>query len=311
MGDRADEAAIGHGLTAKRLRRLVERCRVTDGDGFRLRDHDPADTGGLDLGKADGTELLGEGTRRLADLQERLWARREWAVLCVIQATDTGGKDGTIRHVMSGVNPQGVEVVPFAAPGPEEYAHDFLWRIHRAVPARGRIGIFNRSHYEEVLVPRVHPDVLARQHLPAAVRGRHFWRDRLRDIAAFERYLANQGIAVVKLFLNVSREEQRQRLLARLEEPDKLWKFDPADLAERQHWDEYRHAYERAIAATAAPHAPWYVVPADRKWLAHLVAAEILIEVLEGLDLSTPAPSPEVADAAAAMQRQLESEREA
>ena len=206
------------------------------------------------------------------------------------------------------MNPQGVDVTSFKAPGPEELAHDFLWRIHRALPARGRIGILNRSHYEEVLVVRVHPELLARQHVPDAVGGKRFWRHRLEDIAAFERYLARQGTLILKFFLHLSKEEQRRRLLARLEEPGKLWKFDPGDLAERARWDEYMDAFEAAIAATAATHAPWFVVPADHKWFARLVVVEALREALSGLDLRLPAPDAAHAAALEQARRDLEAE---
>ena len=189
----------------------------------------------------------------------------KWSLLCVFQAMDAAGKDGTIKHVMSGVNPQGVQVTSFKQPGPEELAHDFLWRVMREAPERGRIGIFNRSHYEEVLVVRVHPDLLARQHLPELLTKK-MWDHRLEDIAAFERYLARQGTVILKFFLNVSKEEQKRRFLERMDHPNKNWKFSASDMAERAHWDDYMAAYQAAIAATAAPHAPWFVVPADHKW---------------------------------------------
>jgi len=235
---------------------LLQRYRVADGGQFRLKDHDPADTGGLELDSDAARDLLVRDVARLADLQAKLYAQNSWSLLCVFQAMDAAGKDGTIKHVMSGVNPQGVQVSAFKAPGPEELAHDFLWRVVRELPERGRIGVFNRSHYEEVLVVRVHPELLQRQRLPDAVPGKHFWRDRLTDIAAFERYLARQGTVVQKFFLHVSKDEQRRRLLARLDEPDKNWKFSADDLKERARWDDYMDAYQRAIAATATPHAP-------------------------------------------------------
>ena len=287
---------------------LLKRYRVADGDAFRLNDHDPADTGGLELDPDAARDLLARDVARLADLQAKLYAQNSWSLLCVFQAMDAAGKDGTIKHVMSGVNPQGVQVSAFKAPGPEALAHDFLWRVVRELPERGRIGIFNRSHYEEVLVVRVHPELLQRQRLPDAVQGKHFWRDRLTDIAAFERYLTRQGTVVQKFFLHVSREEQRRRLLARLDEPDKNWKFSADDLRERARWDEYMDAYERAIAATAAPHAPWYVVPADHKWFAHLVVVAAMIEALHGLDLHFPELTEAQRAALQEVRQQLETE---
>ena len=229
---------------------------------------------------------------RLSALQAQLYAADRWALLAVFQAMDAGGKDGTIRHVMSGVNPQGVRVTSFKQPGPEELAHDFLWRVHREVPRRGQIGIFNRSHYEEVLAVRVHPELLQHQRLPGHPEDGHkagkFWRHRLRDIAHFETFLSHQGVMPVKFFLHVSREEQRRRLLSRLEEPGKLWKFSRADLAERALWDRYQESYEEAIRHTASRRAPWYVVPADSKWFAHLLVVEAMIAALEAMDLEAP-----------------------
>ncbi|MBV9756117.1 MAG: polyphosphate kinase 2 family protein [Alphaproteobacteria bacterium] len=269
---------------------LPQRYRVTDGAKFRLKDHDPADTGGLELDADAAKARLLQDVQKLAELQDRLYAQDRWALLAIFQAMDAAGKDGTIKHVMSGVNPQGVRVASFKQPGPEELAHDFLWRVMRELPERGRIGVFNRSHYEEVLVVRVHPELLERQRLPEQlVAGKkHFWRDRLRDIAAFEQYLANQGFVVLKFFLHVSKEEQKRRFLARLDDPDKNWKFSASDIAERARWDDYAEAYERAIGATAAPHAPWFVVPADHKWFAHLVVVAAMIAALQDLDLHWP-----------------------
>lgn len=275
-------------MKAKQVARRLARYRVTKGDGFRLRDCD-TDPGG-DVPRETGQRMLAEGVARLAELQAALYARREWSLLCVIQAMDTGGKDGTIKHVTSGVNPQGVRVVPFKAPSPEELDHDFLWRVHHQAPRRGEIGIFNRSHYEEVVMPRLHTEILEKQRLPRAVLGKGIWKQRLQDIAAFERYLAHQGTAVIKFFLHISREEQKRRLLSRLDHPGKRWKFDPRDVAERALWDGYMGAYGDAIAATAAPHAPWYVVPADQKWYARWVVVEAITATLGGLDLSLPEP---------------------
>ena len=283
----ADEAKT-LGLPAKQVRKLLDRYRVESGKQFHLKDHDPGDTAGHLLEKGQADALLAASVRRLSALQERLYAQGTWALLCVFQAMDAAGKDGTIKHVLTGVNPQGVQVTSFKVPGPEELAHGFLWRSVRALPERGRIGIFNRSHYEEVLVVRVHPDLLDRQRLPRGLVGKDIWDERLEAIAAFERYLARQGTAVVKFFLHLSKAEQRQRFLARLETPEKNWKFSAADLAERAHWDKYQAAYDAAIAATAAPHAPWFVVPADHKWFAHLVVVTALIETPEKLDLAFP-----------------------
>ena len=295
-------------MASRHLRRLVNRYRIDAGKGFRLKDHDPADTGGGLIDHAESEALLADGVRRLAALQELLYPQDQWAVLCAFQAMDAAGKDGTIKHVMSGVNPQGVEVTSFKQPGPEELAHDFLWRISRRLPQRGQIGVFNRSHYEDVLVVRVHPELLARQHLPPQLDGKKIWKHRLEDIANFERYLTRQGFVVLKFFLHLSRAEQKRRFLARLETPDKNWKFSAADIAEREHWDDYMAAYQAAIAATAAPHAPWFVVPADHKWFARLVVVEALVVALEDLDLKPPEVS---ADARARLEearRKLEAE---
>lgn len=297
-------------LSHKDRARLLDRYRVTDGDKFRLKDHDPADTGGHALHHTDGEALLAAGVRRLSELQTMLYAQESWALLCVLQGMDAAGKDGAIKHVMSGVNPQGVQVTSFKQPGPEELAHDFLWRVMRQTPMRGRIGMFNRSHYEDVLVVRVHPELLERQRIPAALIGKKIWDHRLRDIAAFETYLARQGIVPRKFFLHLSKAEQRRRFLARLDRPDKNWKFSAADIAERAHWDAYQAAYEEAIAATAAPHAPWFVVPADHKWVARLVVVEAMIEALEALDLHAPAVPPEQAPMLAEARRRLEAEPE-
>jgi PPK2 family polyphosphate:nucleotide phosphotransferase len=268
--------------------RLLARYRVTDGAKFRLKDHAADDIPSGPVDKDDAERLLAAGVQRLSELQELLYARHSWSLLAVFQAMDAAGKDGTIKHVMSGVNPQGVHVTAFKAPGPEELDHGFLWRVGRALPERGRIGIFNRSHYEEVLVVRVHPGLLAGQNLPDAHAGRKFWKHRLEDIAAFERYLARQGMVILKFFLHVSPEEQKRRLLERLDTPGKNWKFNPGDIAERAHWDAYMAAYEAAIQGTATKHAPWFVVPADRKWFARLVVVAAMIDALERLDMKPP-----------------------
>jgi PPK2 family polyphosphate:nucleotide phosphotransferase len=285
----------------KHISASLDRYRITDGAAFKLKHYDPADQGGMDIDKADADALLAEGVARLSELQTRLYAQDRWALLAAFQAMDAAGKDGTIKHVMTGINPQGVQVVSFKQPGPDALDHDFLWRIHEAVPPRGRIGIFNRSQYEEVLVCRVHPELLDKQMLPDAVRGRKFWKHRLEDIAAFERYLARQGVAQVKFFLHLSKDEQKRRFLARIDTPDKNWKFSAGDLKERAFWDEYQDTYEETIAATASVHAPWYVVPADHKWFTHLIVVNALIEALEALDLKAPeAPPAQVAELQAA-----------
>ena len=252
--------------------------------------------------------MVAQDVHRLATLQDKLYAQNEWSLLCVLQAMDAAGKDGTIKHVMSGVNPQGVQVTSFKAPGPEELAHDFLWRANRAVPQRGHIGVFNRSHYEEVLVVRVHPELLEREHLPTELLGKRLWDQRLEAIATFERYLTRQGTVVLKFFLNLSKHEQRRRFLERLEEPDKYWKFSASDLAERAYWDDYQRAYQEAIAATAAAHAPWFVVPADNKWFTRLIVVAAMIEALEALDLNLPAPTPEQQAALDMARQKLESD---
>jgi PPK2 family polyphosphate:nucleotide phosphotransferase len=275
--------------TARELSRFLDPYRITSGKDFRLKDHDPGDTGGLGSeDKPEARRILASGVERMASLQERLYASDQWGMLLVFQAMDAAGKDGTIKHVLSGVNPQGCQVHAFKQPSPEELDHDFLWRTQRAAPERGRIGIFNRSYYEEVLVVRVHPEILAGQHLPARFVGKKVWDQRLEDIAGYERYLARNGFAILKFFLNVSKKEQKRRFLERLDEPEKHWKFSTSDVRERAHWKGYMQAYEEAIRATAAEHAPWFVVPADEKWFTRLVVAAAIVETLEGLDLAFP-----------------------
>jgi PPK2 family polyphosphate:nucleotide phosphotransferase len=268
--------------------KLIKQFRIDDPDDFKLARFDPADTAGLDLDKDDANAMLAQDVERLAKLQERLYADHRWALLVVLQAMDTAGKDGVIKHVMSGVNPQGCDVHSFKAPSAEELDHDFLWRTTVRLPRRGHIGMFNRSHYEEVLAVRVHPELLERQKLPPQVVGKNIWKERFKDIRAFERHLARSGIAVIKFFLHISKEEQRQRLLARVDEPAKRWKFSMGDIAERELWPKYMDAYEDMIRATSREEAPWYVVPADRKWFARLVVAAAMIETLEKLDLDYP-----------------------
>jgi PPK2 family polyphosphate:nucleotide phosphotransferase len=276
-------------LETKRARKILARYRVVDGKAFRLKDHDPADTAGLALEKEEARALLAQGTEALAERQSMLYAQDRWAVLCIFQAMDAAGKDGAIEHVFRGVNPQGVHVASFKAPSALELDHDFLWRHAAALPARGVIGIHNRSWYEEVLAVRVHPEILeTRQKLPPQLVTKRVWDERLEDIAAFERYLSRQGVLVLKFFLHLSREEQRRRFLKRIEEPEKNWKFSAEDVAERRLWPEYQDAYERAIRATAAPHAPWYVVPADHKWFTRLVVSAALAQALEELGLHYP-----------------------
>lgn len=268
---------------------ILSGYRIEKGKGFRLKKHDPGDTAGLKLSKAQATALLQHGVERLAAQQDMLYAQDRWAVLCVFQAMDAAGKDGTIKHVFSGVNPQGCHVAAFKQPTSTELDHDFLWRHVLELPSRGQIGIHNRSWYEEVLVARVHPDILAHQKLPPRAVTKHIWDERLEDIAGFERYLARQGVVVLKFFLNVSREEQKKRFLERLDEPEKNWKFSAADVTERQHWNAYMEAYQQAIAATATPASPWYVVPADKKWFTRLVVVAAIHRALKGLDLRYPA----------------------
>jgi len=272
----------------KRTGKVLDRYRVTSGKGFRLKDFGPEDTAGLDLEKDHAADLLQKGVDRLAELQDMLYAQDRWSVLCIFQAMDAAGKDGAIKHVFSGVNPQGCQVHSFKAPTSLDLDHDFLWRHSTALPERGRIGIHNRSWYEEVLVARVHPHILAHQKMPPRLIGKRIWDERLEDIAAYERYLSRQGTVVLKFFLNVSQAEQKRRFLARIEEPEKNWKFSASDVAERAHWSAYMTAYEAAIRGTAAPHAPWFVVPADTKWFTRLVVVAAIIEALEGLDLHYP-----------------------
>ena len=264
-----------------------DRFRVRPDKKFRLEDHDPRFTGRFES-KEDGKRHLQEGLEKLHDLQEKLYAQGTWALLLIFQAMDAAGKDSVIEHVMSGVNPQGCQVYSFKQPSSEELDHDFLWRTTRCLPERGRIGVFNRSYYEEVLVVRVHPPILAKQKLPATLVTDRIWKERYEDIGAFERYLSRNGTAIRKFFLNVSKDEQRQRFLARLDQPEKNWKFAAADVQERQHWDEYMKAYEKMIEATTSEEAPWFVIPADHKWFTRLAVADVIVETLEGLDLHFP-----------------------
>ena len=262
--------------------------RVDNGHKFRLKDFDPADSSGLKSKKLAEKELP-RGIERLSDLQDKLYAQDRWAILLIFQAMDAAGKDGVIKHVMSGVNPQGCEVFSFKQPSAEELNHDFMWRTSKCVPLHGRIGIFNRSYYEEVLVVRVHKELLERERIPPSLVTRNIWNERFADINAYEHYLSRNGVVIRKFFLNLSKEEQKKRFLSRLEEPVKNWKFSASDVTERERWHEYMAAYEEMIQRTATPHAPWYVVPADKKWYTRLMVADAIISALEDLNLHYPA----------------------
>jgi PPK2 family polyphosphate:nucleotide phosphotransferase len=269
--------------------KALDRYRIAKGRKFRLKDVDPDDTYGLEGElKENSKALLQQGVRALAEMQDKLYAQDRWSLLLVFQAMDAAGKDGTIKHVMSGVNPQGCEVASFKSPSSEELDHDFLWRCMPWLPNRGHIGIFNRSYYEEVLVVRVHPEFLAGQKLPPELVTKHIWQERYEDINNFERYLARNGTVIRKFFLHVSKKEQKKRFMERLDQPEKNWKFSSADVRERAHWDKYMNAYEDMIRATATPHAPWYVVPADNKWFTRLVVAAAVVDAMEGLNLHYP-----------------------
>lgn len=273
----------------KHARKLASAYRVTDGKNFRLKDFDPGDTLGIKSeAKPEAAEALRRGVEEISRLQEMLYAQDSWGVLLIFQAMDAAGKDGTIKHVLSGVNPQGCDVHAFKAPSSEELDHDFLWRCSRRLPERGRLGIFNRSYYEETLVVRVHPELLAKQKLPDRLVGKHLWQHRFEDIRHFEGYLARNGIVVRKFFLHLSKKEQKRRFLERLEDPEKHWKFSSADARERDAWDDYMEAYQDTIRHTATGVAPWYVVPADNKWFSRLVVSSVLIETLSSLDLRFP-----------------------
>jgi PPK2 family polyphosphate:nucleotide phosphotransferase len=290
------------------IQKYIDPFRITKGKGFRLKNFDPGDTCGLQLGKGEAAELLARGTEWLADEQDMLYAQDCWSLLLVFQAMDAAGKDGTIKHVMSGVNPQGCQVFSFKQPSREDLDHDFMWRYVKCLPERGRIGIFNRSYYEEVLVVRVHEEILKRQRLPPQSVSKRIWDERLADIAHFENYLSRQGTIILKFFLHVSRAEQKKRFMQRLERPQKHWKFSSADIRERGFWDDYMYAFEEAIRATATQHAPWFVVPADNKWFTRLVVAAAIVEAVEKLELSYPvidaAKKKELAAARAALARE-------
>jgi PPK2 family polyphosphate:nucleotide phosphotransferase len=269
-----------------KLHKITKRYRVDNPKKFKLDHCHPADTGDLALDKDSAKPLLEEGIKRLTELQERLYAQDLWAVLIIFQGMDAAGKDSVIKHVMSGINPQGCEVHSFKQPTQEEIDHDFLWRASARLPARGRIGIFNRSYYEEVLVTRVHPKLLEHERLPRIEK--HVWKHRMQDICAFERHLISNGVLVLKFHLRISKEEQRRRFLARLDDPSKHWKFSMNDVTERKRWDRYMAAYEEMIRATSINDAPWYVIPSDNKWFTWLIVAEVVAEALDGLDLKFP-----------------------
>ena len=271
--------------------KLAKAYRVDDGKRFRMKSFDPDDTGRWES-KEHADQILQESTLRLADLQDKLYAQNRWSVLLIFQAMDAAGKDGIIKHVMSGVNPQGCQVYSFKQPSPRELEHDFLWRTTCQLPERGHIGIFNRSYYEEVLVVRVHPEILQGQKLPPSLVTKNIWDERFEDIRHFERHMARNGTVIRKFFLHVSRKEQKKRFLARLDEPEKNWKFSVGDVREREHWDAYQKAYEKMIQNTASDHAPWYVVPADNKWYTRLVVSSVIVETLDKLDVAYPKISP-------------------
>lgn len=285
-------------MSSKKISKLARAFsrpyRVDDGDRFRLKDFDPRDTGSLKKeDKPKAQEALHAGIEALAEMQDKLYAQDRWSILLIFQAMDAAGKDGAIKHVMSGLNPQGCQVASFKTPSSEELDHDYLWRCQKHLPERGRIGIFNRSYYEETLVVRVHPELLAKQKLPVELVGKDIWKERFQDIRSFERYLARNGTVVRKFFLNVSREEQKKRFLERIENPEKNWKFSAADAQERGYWKDYMAAYEDMIRHTATKESPWYVVPADNKWFTRIVVAAAVLDAMASLDLAYP----EVSDA--------------
>jgi PPK2 family polyphosphate:nucleotide phosphotransferase len=290
------------------LGKLGKAYRVTDGRSFHLKDVSPGDTLGMKIDAREAKAGLKKGVERLSELQEMLYAQDRWAVLVVFQAMDAAGKDSAIKHVMSGVNPQGCEVHSFKQPNAEELDHDFMWRCLARLPQRGRIGIFNRSYYEETLVVRVHPEALAAEQLPDELVGKKMWDHRFEDINAIERYLTRNGVVICKFFLHLSKGEQKKRFLDRLDEPDKNWKFSPSDVSERQHWKDYMHAYEAMIQATATEHAPWHVVPADHKWFTRLVVSAAIVEKLESLGLAYPKVGPDMHKKLKAARQALENE---
>jgi PPK2 family polyphosphate:nucleotide phosphotransferase len=290
----------------KEMRKLSRRYRIRDGGKFHLKKWDPKDTADLSIEKNDAKAMLAEGVERLADLNGKLYAQDRWSVLLIFQAMDAAGKDSTIKHVFSGLNPEGCDVHSFKEPSKEELDHDFLWRIAKALPERGKIGIFNRSYYEEVLIVRVHEEILASQKLPPRLVGDDIWKERFEDICAFERHLSRNGTVVRKFFLNLSKEEQRKRFLARIDEPEKNWKFSMADVHERERWRDYMRAYEEAIRATATKTSPWYVVPADNKWFTWLIVTAAVVDALEELDVDYPKLAPAQRRQLAAARKELQ-----
>jgi len=296
-------------MKAKHVHEFIERYVVESGEDFRIKDHDPRDTHDLKSGdKPEAKRLTEEGIVLLREMQDKLYAQSNWGLLLIFQGMDAAGKDSTIKHVMSGVNPQGVEVHAFKEPSSAELAHDFLWRTNRCLPARGKIGIFNRSYYEEVLVVRVHPEILEKERIPKELRGEHFWKNRYEDISAFEKYVARNGIAIRKVFLNVSKKEQKKRFLERLDNPEKNWKFSAADVKERKCWDDYQSAYEKMIRNTASGHAPWVVVPADNKWFSRLLVVATAVDALSEMNLEFPKVSEEKLAELRAARKELEKE---
>jgi PPK2 family polyphosphate:nucleotide phosphotransferase len=290
-----------------KIGKLTDKFRVDSGKHFRLKDYDPANTGYW-KSKNHAAEALQEGIARMAELQDKLYAQNTWALLLIFQAMDAAGKDSAIKHVMSGVNPQGCEVRSFKVPSHEDLQHDFLWRTTRVLPERGHIGIFNRSYYEEVLVVRVHPEFLNNEGIPPSLVTKKIWDERFEDICSFERHMARSGTVIRKFFLNVSKEEQKKRFFERLEEPEKNWKFSSGDVHERKCWDEYHEAYEDMIGNTANKQAPWYVVPADHKWFTHMVISSVIVDTLESLQLQYPKVDPEKKKELGAARKQLEKE---
>jgi len=276
-----------HHSEIEQVEELANRYRIKDGRHFHIKDSDPSDTAGFQS-KEKASELLISGIHRLSEMQQKLYAQNHWALLLIFQALDAGGKDGTIRHVMSGVNPQGCQVTSFKMPSSLELGHDFLWRTTVALPERGRIGIFNRSYYEEVLVVRVHQELLQNQRIPKSLITEQIWQERFEDINAFERHLSRNGVIIRKFFLHISKDEQKRRFLKRLEKPERNWKFSATDLKERNYWADYMNAYQEMIRNTATPHAPWHVIPADNKWFTRLIVAAIIIETLHKLNLHFP-----------------------
>jgi PPK2 family polyphosphate:nucleotide phosphotransferase len=288
--------------------KLVKPFQVRDGRRFRLKDYDPSDTAGI-RSKQAARALLQEGVARLSELQDKLYAEDRWALLLIFQAMDAAGKDGVIKHVMSGVNPQGCQVYSFKSPSAEELDHDYLWRTMKSVPERGRIGIFNRSYYEEVLVVRVHPEFLKAQKTPSSLVTKDIWRERFADICAYERYMTRNGILIRKFFLNVSKKEQKRRFMARLDEPEKNWKFSGADIRERALWDDYMSAYEDMIRHTSTPEAPWHVVPADNKWFTRIAVAAAIVDTLTELKLAYPKVDADKAKELTAARKALQSRK--